>query len=205
MMDEEALIRDAKRGDLDAFNRLVIAYQSLAYNIAYRIMGEPQSAADATQEAFISAFKNIRQFRGGSFRSWLLRIVTNACYDELRRRKRRPAVSLEGITTQENGSESDSLGFLDSGEMSPERASELGEVADAIQDCINRLPDDFKVVVVLVDVQGYDYREASQVIDRPLGTVKSRLARARANLRDCLQRYRELLPASFRLEDEASL
>ena len=94
-MDEESLVHAAKRGDLDAFNRLVIEYQSRAYNLAYRFMSDPASAADVTQDAFISAFCGIGKFRGGSFRSWLLRIVVNACYDELRRRKRRPASSLD--------------------------------------------------------------------------------------------------------------
>ncbi len=203
-MDEPALIDDAKRGDLDAFNRLVLAYQSLAYNVAYRIMGEGDSAADATQEAFISAFRHIKRFRGGSFRSWLLRIVTNACYDELRRRKRRPAISLEAMTEYSEGSDSDEPATLGTQSVGPESEAERGELNAAIQECINNLSPEFKVVVVLVDIQGYDYQEVSDVIDRPLGTVKSRLARARAKLRQCLQRFRELLPASYRLEDEAT-
>lgn len=201
-MDEPALIDDAKRGDLDAFNRLVLAYQSLAYNVAYRIMGDGDSAADATQEAFISAFRHIQRFRGGSFRSWLLRIVTNACYDELRRRKRRPATSLEAMTEYSEGSDSDEPATLGTVSIGPESEAERGELNAAIQECINNLSPEFKVVVVLVDIQGYDYQEVSDVIDRPLGTVKSRLARARAKLRQCLQRFRELLPASYRLEDE---
>ena len=204
-MDEEALIQEAQRGDLDSFNRLVLAYQSLVYNVAYRIMGEPDSSADATQEAFISAFKNIKSFRGGSFRSWLLRIVTNACYDELRKRKRRPSTSLEGLTEFSEGSDSQEPATLGTHEVTPESAAQDSELSAAIQDCINRLSAEFKVVVVLVDIQGYDYKEVSVVIDRPIGTVKSRLARARLKLRDCLQRYRELLPASFRYEDEAIL
>jgi len=203
-MDEPALIDDAKRGDLDAFNHLVLVYQSLAYNVAYRIMGEGDSAADATQEAFISAFRHIKRFRGGSFRSWLLRIVTNACYDELRRRKRRPATSLEAMTEYSEGSDSDDPATLGTQSVGPETEAERGELSAAIQECINNLSPEFKVVVVLVDIQGYDYQEVSDVIDRPLGTVKSRLARARAKLRQCLQRFRELLPASYRLEDEAT-
>jgi RNA polymerase sigma-70 factor (ECF subfamily) len=202
-MDEPALIDDAKRGDLDAFNRLVLVYQSLAYNVAYRIMGEGDSAADATQEAFISAFRHIKRFRGGSFKSWLLRIVTNACYDELRRRKRRPATSLEALTEYSEGADSDEPATLGTQSIGPETEAERTELNAAIQECINNLSPEFKVVVVLVDIQGYDYQEVSDVIDRPLGTVKSRLARARAKLRQCLQRFRELLPASFRLEDEA--
>ncbi|MEK7326148.1 MAG: sigma-70 family RNA polymerase sigma factor, partial [Chloroflexota bacterium] len=106
-MDEPALIQHAQRGDLDSFNRLVLEYQSLVYNLAYRIMGDGDSASDATQEAFISAYKNIRSYRGGSFKGWLMRIVTNACYDELRRRKRRPAASLEALSVVETGPDAD--------------------------------------------------------------------------------------------------
>jgi RNA polymerase sigma-70 factor (ECF subfamily) len=202
-MDEAALIKEAQRGDLDSFNSLVLTYQSLVFNVAFRIMGEPDSSADATQEAFISAFKHLKSFRGGSFRSWLLRIVTNACYDELRRRKRRPSSSLEELTEFSNGHDSQEPDNLGSHIISPEKETENIELSAAIQDCINRLSAEFKTVVVLVDIQGYDYQEVSDVIERPIGTVKSRLARARLKLRDCLQRYRELLPASFRYEDEA--
>jgi RNA polymerase sigma-70 factor (ECF subfamily) len=202
-MEESALIQDAKQGDLDAFNRLVMAYQTLAYNVAYRIMGDPDSSSDATQEAFISAYRNIHNFRGGSFRSWLLRIVTNACYDELRRRKRRPSISMESMETSADESDPEEIGALGVQLETPENAVEQDQLVDAIQDCINRLSAEYRIVVVLVDIQGFDYLEASQVMDRPLGTIKSRLARARLQLRDCLQRYRELLPSSFRLEDEA--
>jgi RNA polymerase sigma-70 factor (ECF subfamily) len=201
-MDEEVLIKEAQRGNLDSFNRLVLHYQSLVFNVAYRIMGEPDSSADATQEAFISAFKHLKSFRGGSFRSWLLRIVTNACYDELRRRKRRPSTSLEELMEFSDGHDSQEPDTLGSHITSPETETESIELSTAIQDCINRLSAEFKMVVVLVDIQGYDYQEVSDVIERPIGTVKSRLARARLKLRDCLQRYRELLPASFRYEDE---
>ena len=99
-MDEAALIKKAQDGDVAAFNRLVLKYQEAVYNVAYRIMGDPQSAEDATQEAFISAYKALKRFRGGNFKSWLMRIATNACYDELRRRKRRPQTSLDKITDE---------------------------------------------------------------------------------------------------------
>jgi len=94
-MDELALVENAKQGDLEAFNQLILAYQQLAYNIALRYLSDPEAADDATQTAFISAYNHIRRFRGGSFKAWLLRIVTNACYDELRRQKRRPITALE--------------------------------------------------------------------------------------------------------------
>ena len=97
-MDEPTLIQAAQRGDLNSFNSLVLTYQDILFNTALRIMGDEDSAADATQEAFLSAFRAIKSFRGGSFKAWLLRTVTNACYDELRRRKRRPTVPLEPET-----------------------------------------------------------------------------------------------------------
>jgi len=202
-VDEPDLIRYAQQGDLDAFNRLIQIYERQVFNLAWRIMGDSDSAADAAQEAFISAYKAVRRFRGGSFRSWMLRIVTNACYDELRRRKRRPAGSLEALFDELGVPEPENPGDLIHKPEDPEKATERAELSHAIQDCLNRLPDDFRVVAVLADVQGYEYREVAQVIGKPLGTVKSRLARARARLRECLQRHRELLPATFRLEDES--
>ena len=94
-MNEQALIHDAQQGNLDAFNTLILHYQDSVYNTALRILGDEDQAADAAQEAFISAFKSIVSFRGGSFKAWLMRTVTNACYDELRRQKRRPTTPLE--------------------------------------------------------------------------------------------------------------
>ena len=197
-MDEAGLIQDAQQGDLEAFNRLILAYQDRVYNQAFRVLGEYQSADDATQEAFISAYKNIRSFRGGSFRAWLLRIVTNACYDELRRKKRRPTTPLEPV--DDEGDEIESPHWLaDPGEL-PEDNVARSDLANAIQACLDQLTEDFRVVVVLVDVQGLDYLEASEVIGKPLGTIKSRLARARNRMKDCLQGFWELLPHSMRLE-----
>jgi RNA polymerase sigma-70 factor (ECF subfamily) len=201
-MDEAALIRQAQRGDLDSFNRLVLAYQGLAYNVAFRIMGEAASAEDATQEAFLSAYRAIARFRGGSFRGWMLRIVTHACYDELRRRRRRPAVSLEEFEGDPQGGEGDSNPALASPGDGPEASAERTALARGIQDCLERLPDEFRVVAVLADVQELEYQEVAAAIGKPVGTVKSRLARARARLRDCLQGLGELLPAGFRLESE---
>lgn len=202
MDDEASSVRAAQRGDLDAFNRLILEHQSIAFNVAYRIMGDQDSAADATQEAFISAYRSIKRFRGGSFRSWVLRIVTNACYDELRKRKRRPATSLEALSEFADGTESDGFEPLGTHEIEPEAEAERSELILAIEHCIADLSPEFKTVVVLVDVEGFDYQEVSKVIDRPLGTVKSRLARARAKMRDCLRQFGELLPSSLRLEDE---
>jgi RNA polymerase sigma factor (sigma-70 family) len=200
-MDEPALIQAARDGSLDSFNCLVLAYQDMVYNQAYRMMGDPEPAADAAQDAFISAYRNLRSYRGGSFKAWLLRIVTNLCYDELRRRKRRPTTPLEPV--DDEGEEVESPVWLtDPGER-PEDSIDRNELNSAIQHCLDNLPDDFRSVVVLVDVQGMDYIEASEVTGKPLGTIKSRLARARVRLRECLQGFGELLPAEFRQEGES--
>ena len=202
-MNEPALIRDAKRGDLDAFNRLVLEYQDMLYNTAYRVLGDPALAADATQEAFISAFNKLKSYRGGSFKGWLLRIVTNACYDELRRQKRRPQTPLEPLT--EDDEEMETPRWLADSNASPEEQLETAELDHAIQNCIESLPPEFRAVVVLTDIQGLDYSEVASALKTPLGTVKSRLARARTRLRDCLQTIRELLPSVFRLEEGSAL
>jgi RNA polymerase sigma-70 factor, ECF subfamily len=200
-MDEPALIQSARAGDLDAFNRLILAYQDMAFNVAYRMLADEDLAEDAVQNAFISAFNNLSSFRGGSFKAWVMRMVTNGCYDELRRQKRRPTTPLDPV--DENDEELDSAAWLASDEPSAEIKMEQAELEHALQHCLEQLPPEFRAVVVLVDVQGLDYSEVSQSAQTPLGTIKSRLARARLKIRDCLQGFQELLPEQFRLHDEA--
>jgi RNA polymerase sigma-70 factor (ECF subfamily) len=195
-MDEAGLIQAARRGDLDAFNELVLAYQHRVYNLAFRILGDPAAASDATQEAFIAAYQKMTIFRGGSFTSWLLRIVSNRCYDELRRQKRRPATYLEDLVDQ------DANPFLLNGGESPEESAERGELALVLQGAIATLPPDQRVVLVLSDVDGMAYAEIAATVGVPVGTVKSRLARARGRLRDLLRAQEELLPRAYRLEGE---
>jgi RNA polymerase sigma-70 factor (ECF subfamily) len=202
-MDESALIQDAQHGDLQAFNTLVLAYQDVLFNTALRILNDEDQAADAVQDAFLSAFRALTSYRGGSFRAWLLRMVTNACYDELRRKKRRPTTPLEPETA--DGEEVESPYWLADMHASPEESLDQAELEHAVQHCLENLPADFRAVVVLADIQGLDYSEVAVAVHKPLGTIKSRLARARSRLRACLQSYRELLPAAFRLEEERSL
>jgi RNA polymerase sigma-70 factor (ECF subfamily) len=199
-MDEQALIQDALDGNLDAFNGLVLHYQDMAYNVAYRIMGEYDAAGDATQEAFISAYQKLEQYRGGSFKAWLLRIVTNACYDELRRRQRQPVAPLK--PELDDGERLEDPYWIEDEEASPEEQSEEAELHAAIQHCIRALDEKFRTALVLVDVEGLDYATAAQAAGTPVGTVKSRLARARERVQECLQGFRELLPDLFRLNGE---
>lgn len=195
-VDEQRLVAAAQRGNLDAFNELVLAYQDRVYNLAYRILGDPAAAEDATQETFIAAYRTLKDFRGGSFLSWLLRTVANRCYDELRRQKRRPAVSWEAFGELDE----EANPFLVNGQPTPEEAAQQAELADFLQAAIRSLPPDQRVVLVLSDVEGMDYEQIARTLGIPLGTVKSRLARARARLRDLLQARGELLPRAYRLE-----
>lgn len=199
-MDEIALIKSAQNRDLDAFNTLILHYQDSVFNTALRILGDEDQAQDAAQEAFISAFQSINSFRGGSFKAWLMRTVTNACYDELRRQKRRPTTPLEPETN--DGEEIDSPKWLADKNMTPAQKAEADELEHAIQHCLDALPNEFRTVVVLADIQGMDYSEVATSARVPLGTIKSRLARARLRLRECLRSFEELLPASFRLDSE---
>ncbi len=202
-MDESALIQSAQQGDLDAFNRLVLSHQDVVYNTALRILNDEDMAADAAQEAFLSAFRALNSYRGGSFRAWLLRTVTNACYDELRRKKRRPTTPLEPETDE--GEDVESPRWLADPNASPENDLDKAELEHAIQHCLDNLPADFRAVVVLADIEGLDYSEVAVAVKTPIGTIRSRLARARVKLRDCLQGFRELLPVAFRLEEESNL
>jgi RNA polymerase sigma-70 factor (ECF subfamily) len=199
-MDESSLIQQARRGDLQAFNSLVLHYQTLVYNLAYRMMGERESAADATQDTFIRAYKNIRRFQGGSFKAWLLRIATNLCYDELRRHQRQRQTSLEALYVVEE----DANPALTAQTESPESYAQRNELAQAIQDCLNRLPPDQRMTAILSDVQGYSYEEITAIARISLGTVKSRLSRARARLRDCLRSKGELIPGRYRLNSKTN-
>jgi len=196
-MDEQALIDSARKGDARAFNQLVLLYQRMAYNVAYRILGDRDAASDATQDAFLKAFKAMRRFRGGSFKAWLLRIVTNACYDQLRRKQRRPASSLDDLPV-----EADHSRYMHDPAERPDEFVERQELSDTIQAAISTLPAEQRTVLVLSDVQGLSYKEVAEVTGLSLGTVKSRLSRGRARVRDYLMEQRELLPSQYRLRDE---
>lgn len=198
-MDEIRVIKEAQKGSVAAFNQLVMAYQGTAYNVAYRVIGNGDAAADACQEAFLKAYQAIKQYRGGSFKSWLLRIVTNACYDQLRYKSRRPVTSLEDMA--ENSDDHSEKLISDS--ERPEESILRGELNELIQFGINRLPEDQRVILVLSDIQGFSYQEIAEVMGQPLGTVKSRLSRGRQRLRDFLMEQQELLPSQYRLNNEA--
>lgn len=196
-MSDDKWIAAAQDGDLQAFNQLVTKYQAAVYNVAYRILGNTDAASDATQEAFVSAYQAIGKFRGGSLKAWLLRIVTNACYDQLRVKQRRPTDSLDDMVVEPEHD----ANLIDHSE-SPEEYALRQELGAVIQYGLNVLPPDQRVALILSDIEGMSYQEIAEVTDVSLGTVKSRLSRARAKLRDYLVANGELLPGVYRLQSD---
>lgn len=182
-VEQDELIRRAREGDLDCFNQLVELYQTVVYSVSLRMLGNAAAAEDATQEAFISAFRGMARFRGGSFRAWLLCITSNACRDQLRSLRRRPTTPLEDVAFQ-----------LEDGQSSPERHAARRELGAAIRQALAAIPPDQRLAVILRDIEGLEYEEIARATGASLGTVKSRINRGRTRLRGLLQAQRELLP-----------
>ena len=195
---EKTLINAAQQGDLEAFNLLILRYQNLLFGIALRLLNDEDTASDAVQEALISAFRRFDTFRGDSLRSWLARVVVNACYDEMRRKRRQHSVPLEQFSSA--GEEIEGSYWLIDPQADPELQFETSELESAIQASLHKLPPIYRLVIVLVDIEGLSYEEAARAAGVPVGTVKSRLARARLQMQKSLQVSGELLPASYRLD-----
>lgn len=181
---ESDLVSMAAQGDLEAFNQLVLKYQDLVFRVARSIVGNDDFAEDASQEAFISAFQHVSGFRGGSFRGWLLRITTNTCYDFLRAQKRRPTVPL--YPEDADGNQIESPSWLADPHPSAQDQLESEEFSQTVQRWLDELPAQFRSVITLIDLNGIDYAEAAQALSIPVGTVKSRLARARLRMQERL-------------------
>jgi len=197
-VSEKTLIIAAQRGDLESFNLLILRYQNLLFGIALRLLNDEDAAADAVQEALISAFRRFDTFRGDSLRSWLARGVVNACYDEMRKKRRQHSVPLEQFNS--DGEEIETSYWLVDPESDPERQFESFELESAIQSSLDKLAPIYRLMLVLVDIEGLSYEEAALAAHVPVGTVKSRLARARLQMQKSLQGVGELLPASYRVE-----
>jgi RNA polymerase sigma-70 factor (ECF subfamily) len=184
--DEAAVIDRAARGDRTAFAQLMEHYQSASYGLAFRLLGDPDQAADATQDAFVHAYRAIGSFRGGVFRSWLLRITANASYDIMRRAQRRPSSPLP------DGEEGSAPELPDIGAVNPVVEATKSELYRHLERALRRLPEDQRIAVVLCDVYGMDYNEVAAMTQSALGTVKSRIHRGRLRLRELLAEHREL-------------
>ena len=192
---EQTLIEQSRAGDLDSFNAIVETYQGQVYAVALRMVRDAAMAEDLAQETFISAYRNLNQYRGGSFKSWLLRIARNATLDALRKSQRRPAESLdENIVAFE--------AELVSQEATPDEAALNTELGDHIKDVMAGLHPDQRMALVLIDIEGFSYEEAAGTMAVSIGTVKSRLSRARGRMREALLADPELLPSRFRQVSE---
>jgi len=190
--DEQRLIQLTRDGDYDAFNRLVIEYQDAVFAVVLRTVRNRAAAEDITQDAFISAFRKISSYRGGIFRAWLFRIAKNSSLDYLRKVARRSEKSID----------EDIVYFAEivkDDTQDPVADALNSELARLIEHCMGGLSEDHRFAMVMIDVEGYQYDEAAESARVSIGTVKSRLNRARARMRDCVQQEPELLPTSLRL------
>lgn len=176
---EAAIVRKVLGGDANAFEALVLEYEKNVYNIALRMMGNSEDAADMTQEAFIKAYNSLQSFRGDSkFSVWLYRIVSNVCLDFLRSKNRRPTVSL---SVEDDDGEDTQLDVADESQ-SPELLLDRKLTRESVRRGLDSLPPDYRQILLLREIQGLSYDEIAQALGLEVGTVKSRIFRARKRL-----------------------
>lgn len=186
-LDDDALADRARNGELDAFNLLVRRYQRRVFGLCLGMLRSPAAAEDAAQDAMLAAWRALHSYRGGNFPAWLMRIAANRCRDELRRRKRRPSTSLDRML-DEHG---DAWSPPDDGRP-PEIAALDAETGRTLLAALQQLPEEQRQTILLSDVQGLAYREIADTMNTSVGTVKSRLNRARARMRQLLLESGEL-------------
>lgn len=187
-MSEKELVELCRQGDRDAFNELVLQYQTKVVNISYGILGNPDDAADAAQEVFIKIYRAIERFEGkSSLSTWIYRITTNVCTDILRKKSRTSALSINAHI----GEDEKEFDIKDDSKT-PDEVATMNETQREVRAAIDSLSEDYKTVLTLYDLEGLAYDEIAQIVDCPIGTVKSRLNRARAALKKKLSQKREL-------------
>jgi RNA polymerase sigma-70 factor, ECF subfamily len=189
-MNEQEMIQSARNGSVESFNQIVIRYQDLVYRQAYYMLHDHARAEDITQESFIRAYNSLSKYRGGSFRAWLLRIATNACLDELRQQKRRKMFPFSFLSSADDTKDAEE--YLPDGNRSVEEQVERSELYRLLQKHLEQLDPKYQAVITLMDMQGISYEEAAQVLRIPMGTLKSRLVRARRQLCLSLDRVPEM-------------
>lgn len=184
-MEESRLIERAMRGDARAFNELMSMHERRMYAVAMRMCGNHEDAQDCLQEAMIRVYRAISGFKAqSSFSTWVYRITTNTCLDELRRRKARPNASLDGLLDA-GWSPADS-------EDTPERHTLRAEKAKLLRQMIGELPEDMRAAIILRDVQGLPYEDIAAALNVNVGTIKSRISRGREKLREKIAAQSEL-------------
>jgi len=186
--DDRDLVGRARRGDREAFTHLIVQYQVPLYNMALRMVGRPDDAADIAQEAFLRAWEKIRTLREAPFKAWLFQIAANLCYDHFRRGRR------YGVMPEDDQISTSNVVGLGVATPDPQERAEANERTRLVRDCIQALDHDMRIAIVLRDVNGMAYEEIAAVLRVPLGTVKSRIARARAQVQERLQQHPDFFP-----------
>lgn len=197
-IDERALIPTAQQGDLEAFNRLVIAYQDRVFTQAYYLLGDKMAAEVVVQEAFLSAYRSIQSFRESAFRIWLIRIVTKKCLDELCRRKSR--LSTSSKPTGMWGEEMESPSWSADPMEIPKESLIRAEADRHLLFCLDCLSTECRTAIVLIDILDISYGEAAEIIGCPLATINSRLASARLQMQHFLQDHRSVTHQKLNME-----
>jgi len=194
-LPDEELVQQSINGDLDAFDQLVRRYEGKVYGLAYRFMGNHADASDLAQETFLRIYQALARFRGdSSFATWLYRIAANACRDELRKRQRRRSVSMDEMVDVSPANVP-----VAGDDYSPEEVVQRDEVQRQVQDCLNELSEDHRLILLMREMQGMSYEEIAGVLGCSLGTVKSRISRARNALKERMRKKGELLTGGGRL------
>lgn len=181
-MDETILIQKSQQGDMDAFEQLLLRYEKKVYTIAYKYMGNAEDASDLAQEALIKAYQSIGTFRGeSSFATWIGRITANRCLDELRKRKRLQTTSLDEELELEEGSVQKEIA---SEKDTPEQHTIRQETVQYVQQKLAQMREEYRLVLVLRELEGHSYEDIAEMLNCSLGTVKSRISRARNYLKE---------------------
>jgi len=192
---EKDLLKKARNGDIEAFEQLIEDYQKRVFNIALRMIGNYDDANELAQEVFIRIFKSIKDFKEeSSLSTWIYRITTNVCLDEIRKRKNKNVVSLDEEVKLEEG---DLQRQVEDTRPTPDVIAEKNEVRKLVKDAIMSLPEEQRTVIILRDIQGFSYEEIAKIMKCPEGTVKSRINRSRQILRDRLKPKMELLKGDY--------
>ena len=187
---EAELIRRSQEGDLDAFEQLILQYEKRVYTIAYKYMSNHEDASDMAQEALIKAYRSIASFRGeAAFGTWIGRITANCCLDELRKRKNMQMMSLEETLELDEGNVKKEFCAP---VATPEEYALRQETMQYMQSLIDELKEENRIVIILRELEGYSYEEIARILNCSLGTVKSRISRARAYLKERIQENYEI-------------
>ncbi len=193
--NEKLLLERAKKGEVEAFELLIERYQKKVFNIALKMLGNHDDASELAQEAFIKIYKSIKGFKEeSSFSTWVYRIATNVCLDELRKRKNRKLTYLDEVIRSEDGDLKREI--ADQG-LSPDAIAEQKELKHALNQAILSLSEEHRIVLILRDLHGMTYEEIAKVTKCPEGTVKSRINRARLSLKETLYKNKELFSEKY--------